>query len=114
MLSCPLCHAITGQTRSGRNSQGNQRYFCTACSRRYVEQDARSHTDGIREQVLRALQNGSTVRDTAAMFEVGVATVMRWKSAQKPSEPIEVVTRPVPSRAPEAEMLSAAEWMEAD
>ncbi len=110
MAFCPSCNAVSGQGKSGRTSSGAQRFLCSGCGRRYVEDDGRVYGVGHRNQIVAALGAGNSIRKVAQEYGVGIATVVRWKKwgaegGSSGAEQSDVVPEP-PS------MKSAAQWLD--
>ena len=84
LVSCSHCQS-TEIVRNGAAADGRQRYRCHNCGRRSTA-DARpnGYTEELRELILRAYQERSSLRGLARTFGVSRNTVASWLPKKPP------------------------------
>lgn len=76
---CPCCQSRHRQTKAGRTVYGNQRYQCQDCKRYYCEENRRSrYPVSLRQEALRLLADGMSLRQIARTLCVNHQTVINW------------------------------------
>ncbi len=76
-ISCPSCAQAEAVYRHGTNSDGSQRYRCTACRRTFqLTFRRRAHDPAVAAQIVALALNGSGIRDTARTLRISTNTVL--------------------------------------
>ena len=77
-LSC--CHCGSEKVvRDGKAPNGKQRLRCRACGRRSRENPgSAAHSEAVKEQILRAYQERTSLRGLQRVFGVSRQTVTKW------------------------------------
>ncbi len=77
-LRCQHCES-TRLVRNGLAADGRQRYLCRDCRQRSREQPRTvAYPEAAREQILRAYDEGSSLRGLTRTFGVSRNTVTAW------------------------------------
>ena len=74
------CHCGSEKVvRDGKASNGKQRLRCRACGRRSRENPgSAAHSEELREQILRAYHERTSLRGLQRVFGVSRQTVTKW------------------------------------
>jgi len=87
-LRCPYCKS-DALVRNGRAPNGKQKYLCRACQRQNREDPTPyAYSDKRREEILRAYEERSSLRDLERTFGVSRQTVVTWIKKKPLSFPL--------------------------
>lgn len=76
-VHCPRCQS-NRVFRHGKTPAGNVRYRCPACPHVFkLTYTYEAHKPGVKDKIVGMAFNGSGVRDTARVLNIGINTVLR-------------------------------------
>lgn len=83
MVSCPYCHGVTGQIKSGKNQSGSQIYLCKKCKKKYTPFPSRKIPWAVRAKTLELHRRGFGIRAIARVLKVSPQSVSNWIIAEE-------------------------------
>lgn len=76
-VACRYCSQTDGVRKHGTGRAGFPRYYCTECAKTFqLNYRYNGHKPGTKEKIIEMAMNGSGVRDTTRVLQVGINTVI--------------------------------------
>ena len=99
-ISVKCCHCGSAKVvRDGKAPNGKQRLRCRECGRRSRENaGSAAHSEAVKEQILRAYHERTSLRGLQRVFGVSRQTVTGWLKKSEPLTGTGADSGPGPSR----------------
>ena len=97
-ILCPFCQQSGGQVKAGRANNGEKRFKCNHCQRRYAPKSPRGYPPAMRETASRLHGEGKRLREIGQLLGVNPQTVLNWVREAAQNTP----AAPLPTKPPVA------------